>query len=81
MCAAPEYWAPKVKAGTTAAPRAGSCGWGSGARRRVHTDDGRGILMERKRLLGWADDWLGPNARGQPLGLALRRDLIDRLAP
>ena len=33
-------------------------------------------IVGRDQMLRWADDWLGPNAHGQRLGLALRRDLI-----
>lgn len=32
----------------------------------------------KQRFLQWADAWLGPHGRGQQLGLALRRELIDR---
>jgi len=35
----------------------------------------------RARLLAWVDDWLGPNAHGQQLGLVLRRDLIATHGP
>lgn len=38
-------------------------------------------IVGRTRLLGWVDSWLGPHARGQQLGLALRRDLIAAHAP
>jgi hypothetical protein len=38
-------------------------------------------IVGRARLLQWADGWLGPNAHGQHLGLALRRDLIATHAP
>lgn len=38
-------------------------------------------MVGKQRLLQWADAWLGPHARGQELGLALRRDLIDRSLP
>jgi hypothetical protein len=31
----------------------------------------------KTRFLKWADDWLGPHSRGDGLGLALRRDLIN----
>jgi hypothetical protein len=37
-------------------------------------------IVGRSRLLEWAEAWLGPNARGQQLGLALRRDLIAQHA-
>lgn len=33
-------------------------------------------IVGKQRFLSWADGWLGPHARGQQLGLALRRDLI-----
>lgn len=33
-------------------------------------------IVGKAKFLQWADAWLGPHARGQPLGLALRRDLI-----
>lgn len=38
-------------------------------------------IVGRARMLKWADDWLGPNAHGQQLGLVLRRDLIATHAP
>ncbi len=38
-------------------------------------------LVGRARILNWADDWLGPNAHGQTLGLVLRRDLLAAHAP
>lgn len=38
-------------------------------------------VVGRTRLLEWVDNWLGPNARGQWLGLALRRELIEKHAP
>jgi hypothetical protein len=38
-------------------------------------------MVGKQRFLGWADAWLGPHGRGQPLGLALRRDLIATHAP
>ncbi|HTC71439.1 MAG TPA: hypothetical protein VK655_01030 [Solirubrobacteraceae bacterium] len=38
-------------------------------------------MAGKQRFLGWADAWLGPHGRGQPLGLALRRDLIATHAP
>jgi hypothetical protein len=38
-------------------------------------------IVGRAQLLQWADAWLGPNAHGQQLGLALRRDLIAQHAP
>lgn len=38
-------------------------------------------IVGRAKMLNWADDWLGPNAHGQQLGLALRRDLIATHSP
>jgi hypothetical protein len=38
-------------------------------------------IVGRERLLQWVDAWLGPHAKGQSLGLALRRDLIAKFAP
>jgi hypothetical protein len=40
-----------------------------------------GAIIGRNELLRWVDDWLGPHAHGQTLGLVLRRDLLAQHVP